>query len=800
MSEEIKRVSQGQPLSIRSRDWNKIADTLRDWAAKRAGERGTGPLRQSYGRGVEILIKNSTGSDLAINRILAVGDPLVSAIDYPFELLDLPVFDGTTPASTDEYWVAITQEPIASTEIGKAVLIGFAICTVNVTDVNHWFATTTAGDNTKLTSSYTGTIQIYWKDSGTGDKTALVLLQRTGNLSLVKRQVDTVDGGSFDTLDVTTSTGLKSALVGTVNRFYLDPAAESSTGSLTHTAQNIGGPKTFYDIATFNSDVVISDRLDIDTGVGSYVFTSTGATFGLSLAGTTIEAASFLAGDNGTYGVRSTGKIQAVAGFSVGGGYTDGVGGTLGDGSTVVGGIVTAIGSGSSSGTNTGDQNVFTTIAVSGQSNVVADSTTDTLTLAAGTGITITTDAATDTVTIVSSGVSDGDKGDITVSGSGATWTVDNGVITLAKQADLATQRVIGRNTGSTGVPEAVTLTQLLDWIGSAAQGDLLYRGAASWARLGAGTAGQFLQTAGASANPTWASVAPPEANGFRLSCTTSAVPTTDINSSGTIYLVPFTSDRISLYDGTNWYSRSTSGSSVSLSLSGLTASKVYDVFAYWTGSAVALELSAAWTNDTTRADALAQQNGVWVKSGTTTRRHVGYFYAKTTTTTCDDKGNRIVINRDNVVKRVATIKPGYSNDNAVSSISFSSNATYKRLNGGTNDTVNFLAPLGGRDFSAAITITATVNAGDQIRAGVGIDSTTSAKNTCAISATSSQVLLSVSLHHEEDPGSLSEGYHYVSFLASMTNANTATIWSDLQRYGSSSDPASTYMTVSIMG
>ena len=45
----------------------------------------------------------------------------------------------------------------------------------------------------------------------------------------------------------------------------------------------------------------------------------------------------------------------------------------------------------------------FTTIAVSGQSNVVADSTADTLTLAAGSNITITTDAGTDTVTIAGS-------------------------------------------------------------------------------------------------------------------------------------------------------------------------------------------------------------------------------------------------------------------------------------------------------------------------------------------------------------------------------------------------------------
>jgi hypothetical protein len=46
--------------------------------------------------------------------------------------------------------------------------------------------------------------------------------------------------------------------------------------------------------------------------------------------------------------------------------------------------------------------NSFTTIAVSGQSNVVADSSTDTLTIVAGTGMAITTDASTDTITIAS--------------------------------------------------------------------------------------------------------------------------------------------------------------------------------------------------------------------------------------------------------------------------------------------------------------------------------------------------------------------------------------------------------------
>jgi hypothetical protein len=67
-----------------------------------------------------------------------------------------------------------------------------------------------------------------------------------------------------------------------------------------------------------------------------------------------------------------------------------------------------------------------------------------------------------------------------------------------------ATARVLGRKTTGAGTGEEVTISELLDFIGSAAQGDILYRGASGWARLGAGTSGQFLKTLGAAQNPAW--------------------------------------------------------------------------------------------------------------------------------------------------------------------------------------------------------------------------------------------------------------------------------------------------------
>jgi hypothetical protein len=51
-------------------------------------------------------------------------------------------------------------------------------------------------------------------------------------------------------------------------------------------------------------------------------------------------------------------------------------------------------------GTNSGDQNVFSSVAVSGQTTVASASTTGTLTIAAGEGVTITTDNSTKTITL----------------------------------------------------------------------------------------------------------------------------------------------------------------------------------------------------------------------------------------------------------------------------------------------------------------------------------------------------------------------------------------------------------------
>lgn len=66
-------------------------------------------------------------------------------------------------------------------------------------------------------------------------------------------------------------------------------------------------------------------------------------------------------------------------------------------------------------------------------------------------------------------GISDGDKGDITVSSSGAVWTIDANVVSYAKMQDVsAASRIIGRGSASgAGDPEELTVSTGLSLSGT---------------------------------------------------------------------------------------------------------------------------------------------------------------------------------------------------------------------------------------------------------------------------------------------------------------------------------------------
>jgi hypothetical protein len=133
--------------------------------------------------------------------------------------------------------------------------------------------------------------------------------------------------------------------------------------------------------------------------------------------------------------------------------------------------------------------------------------------LVAGTNVTLTYNDGANTLTIDAAGgggggVSDGDKGDVTVSSGGTVWTIDAGAVTNAKLADMATATLKGRATAGTGDPEDLTGTQataLLDTFTSGAKG---------LAPASGGGTANFLRADGSWAAPAGGGGAPGGASG----------------------------------------------------------------------------------------------------------------------------------------------------------------------------------------------------------------------------------------------------------------------------------------------
>lgn len=172
---DFTKVNPGDGLSIPAAVWNAVQDSARDYLARRGGEAASGSLLSSIFPAVTVLVRNNTGSTLAYPGVLALGDPVISAVDEPQTVQQQPGFEGDVPAAATDVF-AVVIESIEDGAFGRGVVQGVAVCDIDVTDTGHEFAAPTPGDETQLTSAASGPARIVWKDSGTGTKRAVVLL------------------------------------------------------------------------------------------------------------------------------------------------------------------------------------------------------------------------------------------------------------------------------------------------------------------------------------------------------------------------------------------------------------------------------------------------------------------------------------------------------------------------------------------------------------------------------------------------------------------------------------------------
>ena len=108
---------------------------------------------------------------------------------------------------------------------------------------------------------------------------------------------------------------------------------------------------------------------------------------------------------------------------------------------------------------------------------------------------------------------------------------------------------------------------------------------------------------------------------GGRLTLTTAVpVTTSDVSAATTVYYTPYVHNIIMLYSGTAW--EAIEFTEVSIAVPSTTVTP-FDVFGLSSGGSLVIE-TLDWTNDITRATALAYQDGRLVKSGSATRLYLG--------------------------------------------------------------------------------------------------------------------------------------------------------------------------------
>lgn len=256
-----------------------------------------------------------------------------------------------------------------------------------------------------------------------------------------------------------------------------------------------------------------------------------------------------------------------------------------------------------------------------------------------------------------------------------------------------------------------------------------------------------------------------------RLTLTTGTpVTTADVTGATTMYFAPYKGNRCALYDGSAW--NSYAFTERSLALGTLTSGLPYDVFLYNNSGTLTLEFTA-WTNTSTRATALTTQDGVYVRSGATTRRYLGTFVTTSTTQTEDSFAKRLVWNYYNRQTRPMRVVE------ATNSWTYGT-ATYRQANGSTANQVALVIGLAEVPIQVQVSaIHANDTAATAAAVSIGEDSATTTATAVIMGRVTTAANNSQDQLRATYRSFPAVGYHFYTWLERGSGAGVDTWYGD---------------------
>lgn len=234
MGDALKKVTTGSPLAIPAAAYNAFIDAARAEQAHQ-GDQGVPGQAAPRESGI-VLIKNTTESDLDRFAILGIDSPVFTPTDNEQEFKNRVALKGVAPTLADhEGRFAILLEPVKAGGIAMACVQGVFPVKVDVQDEDHDFADVDDGECGHLKSALTGAAQILWKESGTGEKWAVVRIGPPHRAGFWARLTAEAAGGggyySWKMLEDDAETDVDPSVTGTDNAKEVNGTEGIPTGA-----------------------------------------------------------------------------------------------------------------------------------------------------------------------------------------------------------------------------------------------------------------------------------------------------------------------------------------------------------------------------------------------------------------------------------------------------------------------------------------------------------------------------------------------------------------------------------------
>lgn len=177
MSDPFRPVTSGDRFRPSARAWNALMRLAQ--AFDGGGMDATGLAALGMASPAPVLVQNASGADRDEFDVLGVDSPLVLPSDGDMPLSQFKTtaaVKGVTPSEADHLGrFVVLSGPVKDGAIGRGYVSGICPVKVNVQDEDHRWAEIKDGE-TRLQSAGSGSAVIVWRESGTGEKWAVVHL------------------------------------------------------------------------------------------------------------------------------------------------------------------------------------------------------------------------------------------------------------------------------------------------------------------------------------------------------------------------------------------------------------------------------------------------------------------------------------------------------------------------------------------------------------------------------------------------------------------------------------------------